>query len=717
MGNKKKKKPQLPFRLNILFLFVFVLFSLLILQLGVVQILNGEEAQKEIDKTIDTTSKVPVPRGVMYDRFGRIVLDNEPVRSITYTPPKGGDTAQERLDLAEKLAEYITLEENEKELNKLLRERDKKEYWYLFNADVISERLTEEEKDLDVSAQYRVMLEKITEEDLSTIDWTFEIKNIIAIKKELDQAFQLSPHIVKSGSVTQEEYAWVAEHLNELPGIDAAINWDRKWIYGNTFRNYIGSISTSDEGYPLDNADYYVTRGYSRNDRVGKSGLELQYESELKGRKEQVEYTTDKKGNIVNSEVVVDGKSGNDLILTVDIELQQQIDQIVKEELQTAIEMHPYENRFMKDALVAMMDPQTGEILALSGVRYDRENNEYDDESFRVIYDVHTPGSVVKGATLLAGLDSGVIGIGETILDTPINIAGQIKSSWTSTIGRVSDLEALERSSNIYMMTIAIRIAGASYSYGDRLRNFDYEAFQTMRNYFSQFGLGPKTGVDFPGEADSYQGSNPQAGNLLDFSIGQYDTFSTLQLAQYVSTIANDGYRVQPRLVKEIRAPEAERGKLGPVVTTFNPNVLNKIEMDETYLDRVQQGFIDVFHGSQGTATGRWSEAPYPSYKVAGKTGTAQRVIYEDGVRYDRQNLTLVGYAPYDNPEVAFAVVVPDNGGGDDQYSINHEIGKRIMDAYYNLKAERAASGVNPNPANEDQQLEQVEPNDEEVSD
>ncbi|MRH43113.1 penicillin-binding protein 2 [Aquibacillus halophilus] len=703
MGKKKKKRTQLPFRLNILFLIVFALFSILILQLGVVQILNGEEAQEEIDKTVNTSSKISVPRGKMYDRFGRIILDNEPLRAITYTPPKGGDTADDRLDIAKKLAEFIVIGENtdeSNELNEMVKERDKKEYWYLLNKSEVRDRLTPEQLELSNSEQYQEMLEEITTEDLAELDWSDSLLNIIAIKKELDKAYELSPHVIKGEDVTEEEYAKVSEHLYDLPGIDASIDWKRKVVYGSTFRSYIGGITSSNEGIPSENRDFYLTRGYSRNDRVGESGLEQQYESILRGRKEVVQYTTDKSGNIVGSEPVVDGQRGSDLILTIDMELQQAVDQIVQEELQTAVEKHPYQNRYLEDALVAMMNPKTGEVLALSGVRHNKETNEYEDHSFRVIYDAHRPGSAIKGASVLAGLDSGVIYPGEPIYDTCVKIAGtQPKCSWMN-LGSINDINALKRSSNVYMFHIAMRMGGGVYRHNDKLRGFDDDGFRLMRNYFSQFGLGVETGIDLPYEGTGFKGDIEfnAAGKLMDFNIGQFDTFTTLQLAQYASTIANDGYRVRPHLLKEVRQPVADKNELGPIAQSVNTEVLNKIEMDDGYIDRVQEGFRRVMQENQGTAVNYFGEAPYNSYKPAGKTGTAENEIYQDGRLVAHvENLSLVGYAPYDDPEIAFAIVVPNNGiiEGGGQHPINHMIGRKILDKYFELKAERAKNGVN----------------------
>ncbi|WP_163539620.1 penicillin-binding protein 2 [Gracilibacillus sp. YIM 98692] len=682
---QKKKKPQLPVRLNILFVCVFLIFSLLIVQLGVVQILNGEEAQRQINQTENTPSEKPVPRGKMYDRNQNILLDNLAVKSITYTPPKNGESANARLNLAEDLAQYVTVIKDEDALQKEIRERDKKEYWYLENREIIQERLSEEDKELDSGELYQRELELITEEDLEKVDWTPEILNVIAIKKELDQAYELSPHVIVNEGITDKEYAQVAEHLSDLPGIDAVSDWDRKYVYedgsGYTlFKPFLGQVSDSEDGIPREDSDFYLTHGYTWNDRVGTSGLEQQYEHVLRGRKEKIQYTTNTNGNVIDSEVVVEGQRGKDLVLTIDMELQKAVDQIVEEELRNAIASPVNNNGYLEDALAIMMDPQTGEIFAMSGIHYDREDNEYLNQGYRTIYDAHAPGSAIKGATLLAGYQEDAVNIGTRMSDRPIVIRGQVKKSHRFLGESISDVYALQESSNVYMMKIAIRIAGATYDdREDRLYNFDYNAFDTLRYYYHQFGLGVETGIDLPFEATGVVGQNPAAGNLLDFSIGQYDTYTTLQLGQYVSTIANDGYRMKPHLLKEIREPSSNG--LGPVVEANDPEILNRIDMDEEYIDRVKTGFRRVF--TNGTASYRWDDFPY---EVAGKTGTAENPQFENGVETYTENLSLVGYSPAENPEVAFAIIVPKNGTGSTQHPVHHEIGKRIIEKYYELK-------------------------------
>ncbi|TGW14414.1 penicillin-binding protein, partial [bacterium NHP-B] len=163
-------------------------------------------------------------------------------------------------------------------------------------------------------------------------------------------------------------------------------------------------------------------------------------------------------------------------------------------------------------------------------------------------------GSAVKGATVLTGLQTGAINLNTTFLDEPLWIGDSPnpKKSWRVGLGTLGIQGALEQSSNVFMFKTAIALGKGQYKAHQPL-NLQTKAFDTFRYYFSQFGLGVKTGIDLPNEATGYKGSQRLPGFLLDYSIGQYDTYTPLQLAQYVSTIANGGYRMKPQLVKEIR--------------------------------------------------------------------------------------------------------------------------------------------------------------------
>ncbi|MBA2873488.1 peptidoglycan D,D-transpeptidase FtsI family protein [Thermaerobacillus caldiproteolyticus] len=687
---KKRKKAQVPFRLNMLFFFVFLLFSALILRLGVVQIVYGEQYRKEVERTEDEIVSTPVPRGKIYDRYHRVIVDNVPLNAITYTRTKT-TTPEDTLKVARQLAKYI-----DKPVEKVT-ERDMKDYWILTRRDKAEKKVSKKErkqfakqglseKEIDQKV-YKLTLERITPEDLKEI--TKDELEVIAIKRELDSGYALTPQIVKNKGVTNKEYAVVSEHLEELPGVSTTTDWERHYVYGNTFRSVLGNITKDDEGLPRERLDHFLARDYSRNDRVGKSYIEAQYEDVLHGKKAKIKNIVDKSGNVISTEQIYEGQRGKDLVLTIDIELQQRVEKIIEEELKAA--KRSGGTPLLDRAFVVMMNPKTGEILAMAGKMFTKNEQgkvELRDYALGTMTSAYAMGSAVKGATVLTGFQTGVLHPNTYIRDEPLYIKGTpVKKSY-QTMGTINELTALQRSSNVYMFKTAIAIGGGKYQPHAPL-SIDPDAFTTIRKYFSQFGLGVKTGIDLPNEIIGFQGTSKLPGFLLDLAIGQYDMYTPLQLAQYVSTIANGGYRMKPQIVKEIHEPSNDEKQLGPVISEFEPVVLNRIDMKTEYIKRVQEGFRRVMQETGGTAAAFFADAPY---KPAGKTGTAQ-AFYDGPIKSKRNaetyNLTLVGYAPYNDPEIAFSVVVPWAYQHEPHYPINNKIGRKILDTYFELKKER----------------------------
>lgn len=626
------------------------MFSILIIRLGKLQIVEGEAYAKESEETTTTVYSWSTPRGKIYDRNGNVLVENEAIFTLTYLNPSNEHTQQDRLELAQKIAAMIDVSPEN------VKERDKKDYWIFTRKEEAYAKLTpEEQKNLDDTEEYKLLLERITDEDLATI--SSEEMEVLAIKREMD-VDSSSIKRIKTG-LTTKEMAIINERLEELPGFEVKVDSTRKYMYGDTLRQLFGNVGQ----IPEEEADSYKSDGYEMSDLVGTSFIEQQYESLLRGTKEKQTYVQDKTGALVEGEVTP-GESGKDLILTVDLDLQQEAEKIIEEELK--------KDSGASEAYAVVTNPQTGEILAIAGKS--ETSGAIADETYGALYNSYAMGSAVKGATVLTGYETGVISPGDTFLDSPIKITGTPTKKSYVNMGTINDLTALERSSNVYMFHIAMKIG--NYNYAEK-EGFDTpdEAYATMRKYFNQFGLGVETEVDLPSEATGYNGGVQQLGNLMDFAIGQFDTYTPLQLAQYVSTIANDGKRVQPHLMKEVREPDHESGESGEVIEEFETNVLNTLDMDPSYIERVQEGFRRVMTGSKGTATSYFKGV---TYSPAGKTGTAQVSDGNGGYNY---NLTLVGYAPYDNPEIAISVVVPN--AENDSSGINKYIGKRILDFYF----------------------------------
>ncbi|PYZ99206.1 penicillin-binding protein [Alteribacter lacisalsi] len=679
MGKSKSNlKAHVPVRLNILFFVVFILFSALILRLGFVQIVQGEDYQEQLERTINISSPVEAPRGLMYDRYGNVVVDNELQLTVTFTNRR--TSSREILETARKLNQYITVEQENP------NQRDMRDFFLLINDlsneeyDVMLELLTvdepyevlsfQEQRDLGLDDQeaYEERLRRIGDEQLDLI--TDEGWEVFGIWREFIAGYNYLPHKVSRG-VTYEEAALIMENMEDLPGVDIVRDSARSYPYEDSLRGIFGRVGSIQR----ESLDQYLANGYNRNDLVGNSYLEQQYESVLRGRSGSLNNYMDRSGEFLRNPEEVQGKRGNDLILGVDMELQQRVEEIVADEISSSA------HQFVGDeqAYVVMMDPHTGDVLSMVG-----HGENVNDSS--VTQFATEAGSSIKGATVLTGYETGVFAHGEQIVDRTIDQLPDTPSiSSVRALGRINDIQALERSSNIYMAEVGMRLI--NYIPGVSGTNWgDYVgAYNTLRYYYSQFGLGVETGIDLPSEVTGLKGSTQYPGQMLFLTFGQYDTYTPIQLAQYTSVIANGGYRVAPRLVTEIREPGENKHELGALNKQFEPKVLNRIDMSDQDLARVQQGFYQVMHGSEGTARSYFRNL---DYDVAGKTGTAQVTV--DGESANNQ--TLVGYAPYDNPEVAFSIVVPgvqrEDAGG-----IANRIGRDIMEAYFELKDNRPAPG------------------------
>ncbi|MCU5682733.1 penicillin-binding protein 2 [Bacillus wiedmannii] len=690
---EKIKGRALSMRLNILFFCVFLLFSAMIIQLGKVQIIDGETYKNEVEKRENATVSLSVPRGKIFDREGNPVVDNKSLRTITYTKMKGVKS-EDILKTARQLADIIEMPQED--IAKLT-ETDKKDFWMQLNPKLAENLVSKKEIDTfrekDISGKKldkkieELKRKRVTDKNLQEL--TEKDIKVLAIKSKMTSGYQMAPQIIKK-DVSEKEFTIISEGLANLPGVDVSVDWERVYVNDGLFRSVLGNVSNSDEGLPSERLDYYLVRDYSRNDRVGKSYIEQQYEDVLHGTKKEVRSVADKQGNTIRTEIVSEGKSGKNLTLTIDMELQKK----VEESIEKILKAYKGSESMLDRAFVVMMNPKNGQVLSMAGKRIVEKDGktEFEDYALGTMTSSYELGSTVKGATVLTGFETKAITPGTYFYDAPMKFKGtKEKKSWKD-FGNIDDLRALQVSSNVYMFHTALKIAGVDYVKNSSL-NIKQEYFDKMRYYFRQFGLGVPTGIDLPNETAGQIGKKDnQPGFLLDYSIGQYDTYTPLQLVQYISTIANGGYRMKPQIVQEVREQTSKKDEIGKVVHSVEPIVLNKIEMKEEYINQVKEGFRKVFQEGDGTGVRAFQKA---SYKPAGKTGTAQTVYggesdigrNEKGERRECYNLTLAGYAPYDNPEVAFSVVVP--WVINDKSGINSDIGKEVLDAYFELKNKR----------------------------
>ncbi|MED1206054.1 peptidoglycan D,D-transpeptidase FtsI family protein [Heyndrickxia acidicola] len=718
-NKEKKERKQLPWRLNVLFFIVFLLFSALILRLGIVQIVQGSQFTKQLNQTDEVTVNTSMPRGQIFDRNGNLIVGNKGLRAITYTR-KGNVQPQDMLNVAEKLAAIINQDSTIDV--KSITLRDRQDFWILKNPDAAKALITKADMEKyknnpnSNDLLYQLQLSRIPK---SQLNFSKSDLDVLAIYRLMAAGTKLTPVIIKNQGVTDKEFAYINENLDKLPGVDTEIDWERYNTFatknGQALLNSIlGNVSTAKEGLPSDLANYYLSQGYSRNDRVGKSYLEYEYENVLQGKKEVVKDTPDTSGNVVGTQVISPGQRGDDIQLTIDAKFQAAVEKIIEDlpniEKASIGGYQPYSDR----AFVTAMNPNTGEILAMAGKEWvkNKKTGGYDIQDYALgnINSAYPVGSVAKPATLLTAYQVGAINFNTRFNDDGyLKFAGTpMKKSWNvSGLGDgLTDLQALAKSSNVYMWRVAMAVGGQkTYVPNMKLNINKVDAMDKFRKYFSEFGLGVKTGIDLPGESSGVNGGMPdQPGKVLDFAIGQFDTYTPLQLAQYISTIANGGYRMQPHIAKDIRTPSTDMTQLGPVSQDFEPTVLNQVDFSQQNIDHVKQGLIDVLHGPHGTGVGHFPLSDKYGYKVAGKTGTAQSVYVgersKSAVSNNMWNETFIGYAPYDNPQIAISVIVPYTNS---ETHANLTIADRVFDAYFQLQKQEENSQNANDPASETQ--------------
>lgn len=663
-------------RYNILILIITLAIIILFVKLFYVQIIKKDYYNLKLKELTEKKIEgMTAPRGRIYDRNHKLIVDNEPVKVIYYE--KSGNSTQDEIDLAYNLASMIEIE------NKAT-DKTYKTFWIKKYPDKANKKITKEELNLlemrkiDNNDILNYKYDRITEEELN--EFSDLDKKAAYIYDLMNKGYNYQEKIIKNRDVTDEEYAKIAANLSNLNGINIRLDWKRVYLYDNTFKSILGTVSNN---IPSDLEEYYLNKGYSINDRVGTSYLEYQYDDYLKGTKNIYELNENKEKVLKKL-----GTRGNDIVLTIDIELQKEVENILEEELiKTKKEKNTeYYNR----SFVVITDPKTGEVLAMAGKQIIETNNDYKiyDYTPGLVTSPITVGSVVKGASHIVGYNNNALKIGEVRSDTCVKLAGTpLKCSWRP-LGVVNDITALKKSSNTYQYYTAMKVANTKYIYNTAMKP-NIEAFKKYRDTFNEFGLGVKTEIDLPVESTGNKGNSNVGGLLLDFSIGQYDTYTPIQLSQYIGTIANDGSRMRLHLLKSVYSSIGE--PLKDKIVDYEIKELNKVTTEEKYLKRVKEGFKEVLKYG-GTGSGYIDL----KYKPAGKTGTSQSFVDTNGDgRIDKETVsaTFVAYAPYDNPRVTFTVVSPDiynyDNGSNYQTNVNRRIVKKVSDIYFEKYSEK----------------------------
>ena len=682
---KATKKPSRTFvlisnRINLLFFIIVALFTVLLLRLAQMQLVDEKFYQAKLKETTTYTIKTSSPRGQIYDSKGVALVENEvkEVAAFTRDNSMSGDDIRK---LAIKLSSMLTLTETD------VTTREKKDY-YLANPknyQKIVDALPDKKKydhfgnNLAESDIYANAVKAVPK---SAIAYSEEELKIVALFSQMNATSTFNTVSLTTGDLTAEQIAVIATNKEDLPGITVKSDWERQDM-NTSLSSIIGRVSSQKTGLPAEEADTYVKKGYSLNDRVGTSYLEKQYEEYLQGSRTVQKITVNKKGKVIKDKVTSEGTKGKNIKLTVDLEYQKGVEDILNKYFKSELEKG--NTKYSEGVYAVALKPDTGAVLAMAGVSHDLDSGDLSSDALGTMTQVFTPGSVVKGATLTSGWANGVISGNQVLNDQPIQFAGSspINSWFTSGSLPISATQALEYSSNTYMVQIALKLMGQEYQSGMVLSTDNYKsAMEKLRATYAQYGLGVSTGLDLPGESEGYVPSSFEPGNVITESFGQFDNYTTMQLAQYVATIANNGKRVAPHLVEGIYDNNQDGG-LGNLFKTIDTKVLNDVTIPAGDMDLIKEGFYNVANGSGTYTTGR-TLANGSSVTISGKTGTAETSVKgDDGKSVDTSNLNVVAYAPSDNPKIAVAVVLPHETQL--RGSITQDITREIINLYHKL--------------------------------
>lgn len=605
-----------------------------------VSILKNKEYYTKLlnEKTNIYVYGISAPRGRILDCNGKVLVDNIGIKTIYYNKIKG-ITKSKELEIAALLANILNVDEATPD--------ELKEY-YLINND--------DGKKLITSDEYKLYEErKITKEELDAkkrtritdemINYSSNEKKKAHIYAIMNKGYIYSKKIIAS-NVTEEEYAKIIE--SKIPGITGELTWDRIYLYNDTLKNIFGRIGSITK----ETKEYYLNKKYELTDTVGISYLENVYEDYLRGKKAKYKVGSDYTLTKVNEE-----QKGNDLILSIDIDVQIKTDEILKDKLLLA---KKYGNtEYFKDSYALVSDPSTGSIKAISGIRLN-DDNTFSDISLNNINKSYTIGSAVKGATIAVGYKYNLIEPGKYINDSCVKLLFVPKKCSFKKLGKVNDLTALSNSSNYYQYMIAIKLTGNTYTPNMKL-NATKEHFKKYRDMLSSFGLGVKTGIDLPNEQTGIIGNTIADDLLLNLSIGQYDTYTPIEVLQYINSVAT-GKRIKLSLMQEIKNDEK-------TLLKYESEVLNDVDLDKESLDRIKEGMKLVL--SEGTGKFYVPQG----LNFAGKTGTSESFIDTNNdnlVDTATISSTFTGFYPADNPKFSIVVITP---------NVSHKNGK--TDAFY----------------------------------
>ena len=662
---KVKGKYNINLRFNVLTVLTYLVGIILIAQLFNLQIVHGAEYREQSNTRLTRESTLEAARGSILDKTGNTLV-----------------TSSTKFDLELYKTKIDTQMLNQAIWN-IVQVLEKYQVSYVdsFPIKINPIEFTIADEELAIWKKNNELDENITaEEAFNEFKEKYDIKSddieqirkIIAIRYAIVQNGYSSTKALKIASdIPREAVAEFSENGDKFPGINIVVQPQREYSKGSLASHILGYASQI-------SSDEYASRKdtYDQNDIIGKTGIEYVFEEYLRGKNgtKQIDMAVD--GTITAEYISEEAVAGADVVLTIDSNLQKITEDALAANIQKIASGGFGKVYDAKAGSCVVMNVNTGEVLAMAnypnytpsefvgGISNENWAKYRDNEAKplvdRSIQNSYSPGSTFKMITAIAGLESGVIN-----LNTTINDVGQYRKysdyqpkCWVFTDygrghGWLNVSGAIEKSCNYFF-----------YETADRM------GIDNLVKYAKYFGLGGKTGIELPGETAGVLSSKETKqklypnevwgpGDTLQSAIGQlYNEFSPLQMARYISMLANGGHKIDVSIVKTIRksdGTEASRDEINKFVNAklgLQEEESEDLQINQNYLKAILEGMKSVTTDTEGTAYVRFKDF---NISVGGKTGSAE-------APNDQVHAWFVGFAPFENPEIAIVVMV-ENGG------------------------------------------------------
>jgi penicillin-binding protein 2 len=483
-----------------------------------------------------------------------------------------------------------------------------------------------------------------------------------------------SEPVILQEDTTRDAALIVEGDPGRYPGVVIEHASRREYAFGPLFSHMLGYIGKlSPEEYGVNAED-----GYLFSDVIGKNGIELTYESYLRGEHGKRQVEVDSLGRVEHVLATKDPQSGNNLVLSIDLDVQQKVAEFLEKGMRAA---------GSSKAVAVMIEPSTGNVLAMvdipsydnnlfsGGIAADAYRELLEDPHRPLFHQsvsgVYPPGSVIKPVVASAALQEGIVTPQTTIVDTGrISVPNQYNPDivydfvgWDlSGLGPMNVYSAIAKSSDIYFYTIS-----------GGFKDFEGLGLNRMIEYMTLYQLGARLGIDLPHEAagliptpewkEAKKGEAWYLGDTYHMSIGQGDVLATpLQVASFTATVANGGTVYQPRVVKQVVDSK------GDVVEDLQPVVLRDGFIDDHHMDTIRDAMRQTVLDGSGRALNTLTVTS------GGKTGTAQFA------NNTKTHAWYTAFAPFDDPDIALAVLV-DGGGDGDKVAV--PIARDIIEWYF----------------------------------